>query len=314
VLKSQRTSRSFGAPRISRLLSSAGLALALGGIGTFDASAQTILINNGLAPPNAENVIDGSTAPDSLVLVRNLDCPSSGGFWYEPCPSPGPSTRVEIAAGADLAGGTIAPNDYETESSVWDSSIIEMTGGSAGGVSARGGGRVTMTGGTIHFLKAFDNSVVTLIDGDVASYLEAWGDATVSIRGGTVSNANGGVTTNSSVPVTVSGGSISRLSARQAGSYILEGSDFAVDGTPLPYGDYVDVAGTITGTWASGENFSVPTYGLDFLTLAPPATPAVPALPILPSLVLAAALLAIGAVQIGRRRAGSTVRGDVTEF
>jgi hypothetical protein len=107
------------------------------------------------------------------------------------------------------------------------------------------------------------------------------------------------------VPVTVSGGSFSdsRLIAANAGSYILQGSNFALNGVPAAYGDYPDMGGavaTLTGTWESGEDFSVPITAP--FTLEPPAA-SVPALPLLPALALAAVLLAIGAAQIRRQRA-----------
>jgi hypothetical protein len=89
--------------------------------------------------------------------------------------------------------------------------------------------------------------------------------------------------------------------ARVTPSYILEGTNFAIDGVPAEYGDYLNTSGTITGTWASGEDFSVP-ISATFFRLAPPAVD-VPALPMLPALTLAAMLLAIGASNIRRQRA-----------
>jgi hypothetical protein len=101
--------------------------------------------------------------------------------------------------------------------------------------------------------------------------------------------------------VVVSSGSFTLLNefgpARVTPSYILEGTNFAIDGVPAEYGDYLNTS----GTWASGEDFSVP-ISATFFRLAPPAVD-VPALPMLPALTLAAMLLAIGASNIRRQRA-----------
>jgi len=271
-----------------------------------DAGAQYFtVINNGLAPPNPDNVIDATFAYDVRVVVRNVDCPpESATSEIDPCPSPGAPTRAEIVAGAALGGGSASPTNRLAENAALDSSVITMSGGSVGGLSARDSGRITVTGGYIIVCKAFDDSTITLVDGEVGGYLEARDDATVVVRGGSVGiPGNHGVTTSSSVPVIVSGGSPEVLdefgAARVVPSYILEGTNFAINGVPADYGDYRDTWGTITGTWASGESFSVLIYATYF-RLAPPAV-AVPALSMLPALGLAAALLAIGAASIHLR-------------
>jgi hypothetical protein len=80
--------------------------------------ADTIMINNGLAPPTPANVIDYFTLDN--VYVRNVGCPPGwpSVFPTDPCPSPGAPTEVVV-----VDGGFVP----------WlfahDSSAITMTGG-----------------------------------------------------------------------------------------------------------------------------------------------------------------------------------------
>lgn len=308
MLVPRMPSVSLGSPRVGRLRAAFYLALVLLAVGAIRAQSaeaqEYILINNGLAPPNAENVIDSSD-PNLLTIVRNVGCPPSGTVEYGACPSTGAPTWVEIVAGALLPGGSLSTSP-SNENAARDSSIVSMSGGTVGGLSARESARLTVSDGSITLLKAFDDSFLTFSGGEVTLYLEAWGNATVRIQGGTVGRLGGGVTTSSSVPVTVSGGSFSNLGAfgslGKTGSYIFQGSNFALNGVSAAYGDYPfpSVLTTLTGTWESGEDFSVPISAP--FTLEPPAA-SVPALPLLPALALAAVLLAIGAAQIRRQRA-----------
>jgi hypothetical protein len=179
--------------RIARLLSIACAALALIAFNAPDANAQHIVINNGLAPPNPDNVIDAPPInPDDLFLVRNVDCPPPATIEYGPCPSPGAPTYAEVVAGALFGGGSISHDSYDRENAARDSSVITMSGGSLGGLSTRESARITVNGGTINFLKALDSGVVTLVDGEIPGYAEAWDDGTLTIRGGNVGFPGGG--------------------------------------------------------------------------------------------------------------------------
>ncbi len=306
------SSESRGSLRVGRLLSASGAVLALLSVAALnvgDAAAQHIVINNGLAPPNPDNVIDSSADPTLLVLVRNVGCPPSGTEDYGLCPSPGAPTEAEIVAGADLPGGSLA-NSPHSENAARDSSVLTVSGGTVDALSTRENARATVTDGTLFFVKAYDDSVLTFSGGWIRAYLEVWDNATVIIRGGTVGTPGGSpegdVFTVSTVPVTVSGGSFTGLRALNAlpegGGFLIQGNDFALNGVPADYGDYPrpETSTTLTGTWESGENFSVPIQSP--FTLAPPVV-AVPALPILPALGLAATLAAIGASRIRNRRA-----------
>jgi hypothetical protein len=84
------------------------------------------VINNGSAPPNAENVIDGADDyTGDQVYVRNVGCPTGwpavapGGS----CPSPGAATEVEV-----VSGGSVG-DDLR----VYESSTVTMSGGTVGG-------------------------------------------------------------------------------------------------------------------------------------------------------------------------------------
>ena len=70
---------------------------------------ESCVINNGLAPPNAENVIDDTAYTEGQrVYVRNVGCPTNwGDAWVRAdhsCLSPGEPTEVEIAEGDSWIG------------------------------------------------------------------------------------------------------------------------------------------------------------------------------------------------------------------
>jgi hypothetical protein len=300
----ETSSRCFKVPHTGHLLSICCAAFALLALGAFnasDANAQHILINNGLAPPNPDNVIDAPPTPATdLFLVRNVDCPPSGSTAWDLCPSPGAQTQAEIVDGAVFGGGSLGSTPG-SENAVRDSSIATMSGGTVLGLSTRESARLTVSGGTIDQLKAFDNSMLTITGGEVRAFLQVWDDATLNIRGGTLTNTSNAVVSGSTVPVTISGGSIGNLfGGPTSAGFLVQGSNFEIDGVPAGYGDY-PASGTdrtLAGTLGSGEGFSVLFNGP--LTLAPPVA-VVPALPLLPALTLAVMLLVIGASMIRRQ-------------
>jgi hypothetical protein len=65
----------------------------------------------------------------------------------------------------------------------------------------------------------------------------------------------GDLTVDDSSTVTVSGGTLGgRLYARGGGSLIeIQGSNFSVDGVPVPSGDLTALTGVLTGTLDSGD-------------------------------------------------------------
>jgi hypothetical protein len=170
------------------LIALVGLLVVVPGV----ASAADIVINNGLAPPNSENVIDDGTYSDDYVYVRSVGCPPGwpavGGL--DSCPSPGAPTEVELTD-----GGTVLLLF------ALDSCAITMNGGTVDSdVRSFGSSSITISGGTpSHALYAFDSSTITVVgsnfevdsvpvpDGDLVAYggtltgMLASGDALDSI-------------------------------------------------------------------------------------------------------------------------------------
>ena len=125
----------------THLAAASALVLAVGG----SAHAATIMINNGLAPPNPENVIDAADDySGDEVYVRNVGCPPGwpAVFPYDPCPSPGAATEVEVASGGQVGGS----GDWVYLS---DSSTITVNGGTVGALVAQDSSTVTTNGGTV---------------------------------------------------------------------------------------------------------------------------------------------------------------------
>jgi hypothetical protein len=165
-----------------------GLVVAAGGVArAVTCVDDDCVFNNGLAPPEPDNVINDSSYVGDNVYVRNFGCPPG---WpaagpFDPCPSPGAPTEVALA-----------------------------------------------DGGTMLFLFALDSSTITMNGGTVGYDVRAFDSSTITISGGTASYAL--YTFDSSVITIV-------------------GSDFEVDGMPVPYGNLAAQTGTLTGTLASDD-------------------------------------------------------------
>lgn len=134
--------------------------------------AASVLINNGLAPPDPANVIDDAAYAADFVRVRNAGCDV---FADAPCASPGAPTTVAL-----VDGGVIGEN-FEP----MDTSTILMSGGSiVGDINTFQSATVTITGGSVgQVLQAGDSSTVTLRGGTVGSTLTAAGSSTFVIAG-----------------------------------------------------------------------------------------------------------------------------------
>ena len=120
------------------------------------AHAVTIMINNGLAPPNPNNVIDHAAYRWDDVYVRNPGCPlgwpAALPDW--PCASPGSATEVEVVDGGEVLTLNSYDSSKVTVSSGWvaymhsyDSSTVTMNGGEADNLYAYSSSTVTMSGG-----------------------------------------------------------------------------------------------------------------------------------------------------------------------
>jgi hypothetical protein len=232
-----------------------------------DAPAGAILINNGLAPPDPANVVTAN-APAESLLVRNVGCDTG------PCPLPGASTTVELASGAVI--------DF---ASVFDSSLLQMTGGAANFATASGAAQLELLGGGIEFSAEASEQASLLLDGGlIAEDLSVRDFASAAIRSGLV-----GLTAaaTGSGRLTLSGGQASGLfAADQAritwkggvldglgpdpalvfasgdARIAIAGGSFLVDGIPFGFGPVVPQAGSggsgeISGLLASGEAFLI---------------------------------------------------------
>jgi hypothetical protein len=110
----------------------------------------------------------------------------------------------------------------------------------------------------------------------------------------------------------MSGGTVGGdLEAYGSSNIIFIGSDFMVDGVPVPYGDLSALTGTLTSTLASGDAISNVFYQGGYsstytgtITLVPAPTIPVPALQPAGLIGLSVSLLAFGlmALAAGRRR------------
>jgi hypothetical protein len=134
-----------------------------------------MVINNGLAPPNPDNVLDNGTFTNDGVFVRNMGCGDS--LAYSSCPSPEDPTDSEIVDGGR------ADTFYAL-----DTSTITMRGGRVTRqMQAMDGGHITVVGGTIGgYLGALENSTVSLYSGNVDGFLHVDHLSVLSWYGGSV--------------------------------------------------------------------------------------------------------------------------------
>ena len=127
------------------------------------------------------------------------------------------------------------PSGHETNPcpSPGDPTEVELTiGGAVKYLYPRDTSTVTMNGGTVDSLWAQDFSTITMNGGTVAWDLGAYDSSTITMNGGTV---------------------LAGLVTHDSGALIeIVGSDFAVDGVPVPYGDLSAQTGILTGTLALG--------------------------------------------------------------
>jgi hypothetical protein len=232
-----------------------------------------LVINNGLAPPDPANVIDAAYDPFLFdVFVRNVGCGDE--FPFDgPCALPGAATSVAL-----VPGGVV--ND---RLEVFDSSRIEMSGGSVLLLGAYGNAVLRVEDGVVdNTLEAGGSASVSITGGSVEQFLTPTEGASVAIRGGRVERVHAAGSSHtdlsagtvvdyvaaangSAVSARWSGGSVGGVVEADGGSTIaIEGSGFELDGVPVPDGPLPPqdgvVCGTrvLSGTLASGEAFSNP--------------------------------------------------------
>ncbi len=226
--------------------------------------------------------------------VWNIDYEINDDVWVD-YQSPGMGTTVNMLDGGSIPWvNPVPPIYYQLKS--FEDSIINILGGSVDILRAYDSSQVTVSGGSIkYFLYLHDSSQVTVSGGSFENTLIAYDNSQVTVSGGsvrglyafggnqvTVSGGSIGNLTTTSQVTTVSGGSIKRdlkaygssqviLSGGLIGRELLiwsnavltiDGSDFAVDETPVGSTELTSILGLgyenepyrrLTGTLLSGD-------------------------------------------------------------
>lgn len=185
---------------------------------------------------------------------------------------PDPGTHVDVLNPAIVNKLTATNN-----------STIDMSGGQITTLAARGNSTIdmaagivtnvlimsdnsvfTMSGGLLgNALAALNNSNIEMIGGQITSEINAGHNSSVTISGG---NVHGGAKANNDAVVTVFGGLFGDIFlTRNNGTIYLNGTGFAVNGTPvssgarlsefgtLVPGDFSFYTGTVTGILSDGS-------------------------------------------------------------
>jgi len=160
--------------------------------------------------------------------------------------APGVGTKVDLLDGGLIHAWIDAHQDSRVNVlggrvsgsvNAYGASHITVVGGEIGGpVYCRENSRVDISGGSMDaWVQSLGSSEVTIGGGEINLFVEAWDNSRVAISGGTI------------------GG---RIAAVRDGLITLAGSNFAVNGTPVGYGDFAGdyaTSGTLTGILANGD-------------------------------------------------------------
>lgn len=164
--------------------------------------------------------------------------------------APGMGTTVDLIEGGTIIAWVDAYEDSRFNMSGgridgsldgWDNSRLTITGGEIGArVHARDNSRLDISGGWIESqVQIFDNVEATISGGDISGFVDAWHNSRLTISGGSITD---------------------HIAAVEGGLITLVGTDFAVDGTPVAYGDFVSdfgIIGSITGTLANDDALDI---------------------------------------------------------
>jgi hypothetical protein len=216
-------------PRSSSLL----LALFAVACLTAPARAAEIFINNGLAPPNPDNVIDGTARDD--YFIDDVGCPG--------CPVPGGPTAVEMVDGAransievsHTSSFTMTGGDVGFGISGYDGSSIQIDGGSADGFSMFGTGTLTITGGTsLGGARVGSAATGIMTGGSITNgFFRVEGTSSLEMSGGT----SFGVETSDDAFARITGGLVGEVVAMDASTVEVVGTAFElldIDYQPIP--------------------------------------------------------------------------------
>ena len=227
------------------------LALASGARAITFADGLTHTVNSAYVEVNVE---DG---PGSAPTTVNVEEGAIITHWL----SSYGSSLVNMNGGAVFVGG------FE----VWQNSVLNFSGGAVGSnLTVSDEATVNMSGGEVALgLSLVGDSLLDMFGGAVFSGVGVGGNATASISGGeaqylgtseyssaTITGGALGSTlqTGGFSSATMSGGTLDgSFYARDSSTIVIVGSDFAVDGITVPYGDLTALTGTLTGTLAYGD-------------------------------------------------------------
>jgi len=227
----------------------------------------------------AIHIINDDTYAAEAVWVYNEGCSSNT------CPEPGAPTEVIVAEGGDIMELEV----YQTSTAIVsggivsgkaisrNSGLITLNGtGWIDDMAAQEGGSLVLNSSTAacRVMRALGSVSVQVLAGEITTWLYTSGDASLDLSGGSLGSLSAssdsiveldgiGVTgqiqvTSGAVVDWSAGGSATRLYAWDVGTRIrVHGSEFAVNGVPVPFGDLPATTGTLTGLLESEEEFSV---------------------------------------------------------
>lgn len=170
------------------------------------------------------------------------------------------STRIVVDSGWPALRTTVNILEGADLRELWGfgDSIINVSGGSIDSLKAYDNSQALVSSGSMKSLAAHDSSQITVSGGSIYTYVSI-GRSQTTVSGGSISRLVAGGNSR----VTVSGGSIV-VSMRLSSSAIItiDGSDFAVDGTPIDYIELTSILGgdpfyeryrRLTGTLLNGD-------------------------------------------------------------
>ena len=206
----------------------------------------------------------------SLATDNSQVIITGGGIYYL---STGGNSQVTMTGGS-VQWGLDADGD----------SHINIGGGwIERSLSAWGNTQVTMSAGSVNWLNAYGNSQVTMTGGLVTVYLYGCGDSRINIDGGSVNSLSivhdsqvtmtggsvGSLRAFHNSQVNWSGGTVGYIWLEDQSVVTIEGSDFAIDGTPFVSGDITRLSDTLpwedpprrlTGILANGDIIDIDFY------------------------------------------------------
>jgi hypothetical protein len=229
------------------------------------------VVNNGLAPPNATNLMSDDSlylAGYETIVVHNVNCTDA----LTPCPVWGAPTGYEIQAGA--AFGDATPETYAI--GVFGSSSMVMTGGvMTSTLNVLDDATLTISGGTITDSVwcagngTGDKARIFITGGTLEGPIQTVTDCEIEISGGTLL-AGMRLWEWDETRVTITGGDIQGLI--EGKEIVIVGSNFKLNGFPLSPGRMTGHSydGTLTADLVNGGQINSPIGAGDGILLVDP--------------------------------------------